>query len=125
VTLDKELLIEGDCFSIYEIIRDGKNEIRDFLQSLKAWQPSHYLKVMKRLEIVSSFGPSKRQDKFRHEGDGIYAIKVSQVRLYCFFDQGRMILLAHGSIKKQNKARPEDLKKARDIKAAWMKSMGR
>lgn len=53
-------------------------------------------------------------------GNRCYAIKQGQVRIYCFFDVGRVILLTHGTIKKQQKADPEDLKRAKRLRKAYL-----
>ncbi|NTW35563.1 MAG: hypothetical protein HGB17_05450 [Syntrophobacteraceae bacterium] len=45
-----------------------------------------------------------------------------QVRVYCFFDAGRVILLTHGALKKQKKANPEDLKRAKRLREAYLKA---
>jgi len=47
---------------------------------------------------------------FPHEGEGIYAIKANQARIYGFQD-GRRFIMCHAVFKKQDKARREDLKK--------------
>ncbi|MBI5845658.1 MAG: type II toxin-antitoxin system RelE/ParE family toxin [Deltaproteobacteria bacterium] len=121
MTLDKELLIEGDCFSIYEIIRDGKPLIKKFLLSL----PSDLLeKIKKELQFIAFKGTPRNVQKFAYEGDGIWAIKAKQVRIYCFYEGNRLILLAHGVVKKRPKANPVDLEKARTLRSEWKKMKG-
>ncbi len=118
--LSAKELFKGERFTIYEIVREGKSEIKDFLQSLKNERRELHKKLVKLLEIIAFQGPPKNEEKFRLEEDGIYVIKSFQARIFCFFDAGKMIMLTHGVIKKGDRARPEDLKKAKDIRNAWM-----
>jgi hypothetical protein len=46
-------------------------------------------------------------------------VKDGQVRVYCFFDKGRIIILTNGDIKKKKKADPGELKKAKKLRNAY------
>ncbi|MBF0224670.1 MAG: type II toxin-antitoxin system RelE/ParE family toxin [Desulfobacterales bacterium] len=54
----------------------------------------------------------------------MYAIKNNQIRLYCFFDRGNIILLTHGIIKKKQKLESNDLKKANKIRNEYFNLKG-
>lgn len=73
-------------------------------------------------DFIADQGPPRNPTKFRHEEDGIYAMKQGQVRIYCFFDAGRMIVVTHGTIKKKQKADPEDLKRAKRLREEYLKA---
>ena len=70
------------------------NAIVDFIRDELA--ESERTKVIALLEYVAEHGPPCNEEKFRHEGHGIYALKTSNVRLYGFFDGQRKIVLTHG-----------------------------
>ena len=48
------------------------------------------------LEQIAQHGPPHNEEKFRNEGNGIYAIKAQAVRFYGFFDGQGIITLTHG-----------------------------
>ena len=89
-----ETLHAGQAFTIRVVVQDGRNAVVEFLRD--DLQQTERAKVMALLEYVAEHGPPLNEEKFRHEGNGIYALKTSAVRLYGFFDgQGRMVL-THG-----------------------------
>ncbi len=72
--------------------------------------------LIAKIKSIAENGPMKNNEKFRHEGDQIFSIKQNQIRVYCFFDQYKMIVLTHGFIKKSRKADPKQLTKAIKIR---------
>ena len=76
-------------------------------------------KIHSTLERLANSGHINNNEKFKHEGNGIWAVKAGQVRVYGWFDDvnGRAFIGAHFIIKKKNKADRVDLeivKKLRD-----------
>jgi phage-related protein len=68
-------------------------------------------------------------DYFKHiEGtDGIYEIRVKQgsniFRFFCFFDDGKLIILANGFQKKSQKTPKSEIEKALKIKKEYETEM--
>ena len=89
-----ETLRTGASFAIQVIVKDGVNAIVDFIRDELG--ESERTKVIALLEYVAEHGPPCNEEKFRHEGHGIYALKTANVRLYGFFDGQRKIVLTHG-----------------------------
>jgi len=89
-----ETLCAGPAFAIKAVVRDGRNAVVEFLRD--DLQQTERAKVMALLEYVAEQGPPLNEEKFRHEGNGVYALKASAVRLYGFFDGQRRIVLTHG-----------------------------
>ena len=119
MTIRIEILIEGLSYSIYEIIENNNSEIKYFLSKMDTAGRN---KLIQKIKYIAENGPPKNTEKFNSEGDGIYAIKSDDARLYCFFDKGKMILLTHGIIKKRQKLRLEDLKKAKLMREKYLNS---
>ena len=73
--------------------------------------------LIARLNLLAEKGRLRSPDHMRHEGDGIYAVKARcGLRAYgwfCNFDGRRAYVISHVVLKKQQKARPSDLAKAR------------
>jgi phage-related protein len=89
-----ETLCAGPAFAIRVVVRDGRNAVVEFLRD--DLQQTERAKVMALLEYVAEHGPPLNEEKFRNEGNGVYALKTSAVRLYGFFDGQRRIVLTHG-----------------------------
>lgn len=58
----------------------------------------------------------KNRERFKHEDDGIFAIKGHQVRVYCFMASDRRVVLTNAVEKKRPKARKEELRQAKRIR---------
>ena len=120
-------LADGDKFDIYEAIVDGKSLFQDFYRKLDRKAKD---RLAARIESLADNGPPKNDRKFPHEGDGIYAIKdiTTAVRVYCFFHEGRVIIITHGFLKKYQKSRnrgKNNLYKALKIRDEFLKGGGR
>jgi len=65
------------------------------------------------LKRTADFGLPKNTEKFKSlKGSGIYEFKSYQVRILCFFDREKVIILTHGFIKKRDKAPRREITKA-------------
>jgi phage-related protein len=55
--------------------------------------------------------------------DGLYEIRIQQAsdifRIFCFFDDGKLVILANGFQKKTQKTPPKEIVKALKIKAEY------
>jgi len=89
-----EILHAGPAFAIRAVVEDGRNAVVEFLKD--DIQQTERAKVMALLEYITEHGPPLNEEKFRHEGNGVYALKTSTVRLYGFFDGRKQIVLTHG-----------------------------
>lgn len=111
-------LYQGKKFTIYEIKIDEISTLKDFTQSLTKDQIAVMIQLV---QSIAENGTPSNPSRFKLEEDGIYAIKdvPHQVRIYCFFDRDRMILLTNGVIKKKRKADPNDLRRAKDLRQIY------
>lgn len=93
--------------------------IEDFSRELSKDQQAGIIALIRR---IAEEGPPSNPSRFKHEEDQIYAIKDGQVRIYCFFDKAALILLTNGTIKKTQKADPDDLDMAKKLRKAYMEA---
>lgn len=117
MSVTARVIAEGSRYTISEIVIDGRSYVMDFFNGLPKEQAARLVRL---LEFIVDHGAPRNETKFRHEEDGIYAIKQGQARVYCFFDAGRFILLTHGAVKKRRKANPEDLARAKRLRKAYL-----
>lgn len=120
--ITRERRAQGAGCTIFEIVQGDKRPVSDFLNGLSQQDQA---KVFRLFKQMADAGEIRNTEKFIHEEDDIYAFKSFQVRIYCFFDTGRLLLLTHGFKKQQRKARPEDIKRAKNIREAYLKAKER
>jgi len=90
----------------------GKAPAYEFLETLPE---KDRFKVEKLFHLLCNKGKISNRDKFRMERDGIWVFKSYQIRVFCFFAKGKRVVLTHGTIKKKDKVRKQEIEKAKKI----------
>ncbi|MGC3974146.1 MAG: type II toxin-antitoxin system RelE/ParE family toxin [Nitrospira sp.] len=94
--LIKQLLYSGLKLDIYVLEEDGVSRVSDFIEELPSAELS---KVSHLIDVLKDHGPPCNDQKFRNEGNNIYALKTTNVRIYGFFDGKKSFVLAVGFLK--------------------------
>ena len=111
---------QGQKFRIFEILVDGKSEVREFISNL---EPKTKRKITRLIVWLSDKGKIQNITKVRHIEDGIYEIKADQARIFWFYDREHIILLTNGFIKKRRKADSEEIDRAKRLRALYLEEM--
>lgn len=92
--------------------------VLEFLREQSEIKPDQVAKLAALLERTAREGLPKNETKFKKvEGsNGIFEFKSYQMRLFCFFDGGSLIICTNGAVKKRDKADPADITRAEE----WM-----
>ena len=118
-------IYEGKSLSIHEIVENDNSKLQKYLGGLDQTAATV---VDYNLNYIAEHGTPRNTQRFRHEGDGIYAIKIlqHQIRILCFFDGRKMLILTHGFNKKYQKGDrlKREIAKAKKIKDRYMKQKG-
>ena len=83
-------------------------------------------KIIWTLELIQDL-PKVPETYLKHveDTDGLYAIRVQFgsdiIRIFCFFDQGQLIVLANAFYKKTQKTPKSEIKKALKLKEEYEK----
>jgi len=100
-----------------------KDYFTDFYKKQKQKVKNKIIWTFKLIETIQNVP----EDYLKHlEGtDGLYEIKVQLgsdiFRIFCFFDEGKLIVLANGFQKKTQKTRKSEIEKALKIKKEYEK----
>jgi phage-related protein len=101
-----------------------KNYFGDFYDSQE-------LKVQEKIEYVLDLIRFERQVpkkffKSLENTDGIYEVRVittfKSIRIFCFFDDGNIIILANCLVKKTQKTPKKDIKLAERLKKEYLRN---
>ena len=78
-------------------------------------------KLVHLLYVLGDIGKIFNEEKFRHEGDQIYAIKSSPDRFFCFFFEGSKIIITNAYEKKTAKMPAKEKHKALKAREDYIK----
>ena len=109
--MKKEYVVfQGKEFTIeWYYNSSGKSQAKEYFDALDRVRKLDAFELFK---VMANIGEIKNIQKFRHEGDKIYAFKPKPDRFLCFFFSGKKIIITNAFVKKQNKLPPNEKKKA-------------
>lgn len=87
----------------------GRSRALEYYHSL---DPSTKKKFWFLLRALADRGYIKSKEKFRHEGDQIYAFKISQTRYLCFFEKDSKLIITNAFTKKTDKCPKHEKERA-------------
>ena len=108
--LQQYIIYQGAKFTIeWYCDCKGKSSARDYFDTLLFERKKKFDYLMRRM---GDGGKIQDEEKFRHEGDQIYAFKPKPDRFLCFFIKGAKIIVTNAFEKKADKLPPQEKEKA-------------
>jgi len=110
---------EGEVYSIEWYCNSaGKSSAFDYYEALSASQKT---KLEYLFQMLGDTGKIRSEEKFRHEGDQIYAFKPIPDRFLCFFYHGGKVIITNAFEKKQDKMTTREKDRALKLKEDYLK----
>lgn len=107
-------------------IENEKCPVNNFFDGLGANFQRDKEKLEALIDDIADHGTQDVPQKKFHlakKGSGIYRVSEGRLRIYCFFDAAKkLIICSHGCIKQTKSTREKDLKDALKIKSKFEKS---
>lgn len=100
----------------------GKSESLLYFEELPV---NRKKKVVNLIRLLGNSGKIFNKEKFRHEGNQIYAIKASEDRFLCFFFDGAKVIVTNAYEKKSAKMPQREKKKSLKAKDDYTKRVKR
>ncbi|MCF7799903.1 type II toxin-antitoxin system RelE/ParE family toxin [Candidatus Babeliales bacterium] len=88
---------------------NGKSETLNYFEDLPQ---DNQKKVIHLFYLLGDVGKIFNKEKFRYEGNHVYAIKSAPNRFLCFFFEGAKIIITNAFEKKADKMSPKEKTKA-------------
>lgn len=102
---------EGKFFNVeWYYTENGKMQALDYFSELNKLEK---VQTFRLIELLATEGKILNLQKFRHEGDGIYAFKPKPYRFLCFFCQNRKIIITNAFVKKRDDLPIEEKERAK------------
>jgi hypothetical protein len=117
----EKLTIRAMAYPADDRHRDKCPTLAFFEQEAKE-HPDEFCELRELLDFTARYGPPRNEIKFKHLSgtDGLFEFKTGGgLRLLCFQDGGSFIICTHGTVKKRQKADPEEIKRAARMKADY------
>jgi hypothetical protein len=113
----------GPRFSIVSFeSADGACPVGEFLDGLAI---KDRVKVQNLFHLLGDTGRISNQEKFKKlEGTTLFEFKSFQIRIICAFLSGKIVLLLHGVMKKGNRIKAAELRKAETRLAEHLNERG-
>ena len=116
--MKKEYIVfQGKEFTIeWYYNSSGNSQAKEYFDSLDR---DRKIEAFKLFKAMADIGKILNIQKFRNEGDKIYAFKPKPDRFLCFFFSGKKIVITNAFVKKQDKLPPNEKKKAQAYQADY------
>ena len=106
---------KGDIYLIeFYYDKNGKSHSQDYM--LEKFSGADAKKFQHLLKMMGDAGKIRNKERFRNEGDKIYAFKPQPHRFLCFFFKGNKIIITNAFMKKQQKLPKAEKAKAMKYK---------
>lgn len=110
----------NDYNTIFYETADGRIPAKEFLLSLDYDMRA---KMIRTLELLQKNGPELREPYSKELEDGIFELRAkfgtNISRLLYFFDEGKLVLLTNGFVKKTQKTPKQEIKIAKTYRADY------
>jgi phage-related protein len=99
----------------------GEIPVLEYLRSLDASRQKAVAKMLRQLrEYVPEHGPPVHNTQQSNRlGDGIFELKVGDLRALYFYDEGRAIVCTHAFAKKRRKTPPREIHRAKEMRQSY------
>lgn len=129
----KLMLLEEGRWNVAAVIHDrdsGMQEcpVLNFLQEQSKQYEGTVIGLKAIFERYSNKGKAGLTSDLFHEADKnekIFQFIKGRLRIYCFVDNGNLIILTHGSVKKTQKADKQEVKRAIRVKQSYIEAAKR
>jgi hypothetical protein len=112
----REVLYQGKFHTVeLAVTANGRCPAKEFLNGLSKEDREKILRVIKRLADKGKFLTNREQFK-KIEGEDFFEFKNFQIRMPCYFHRAGRLTLTHGFIKKEDRIKPEEIKRMKRIR---------
>lgn len=100
-SLPEYIAYQGDVYQIeFYFDAKGKSQSRKYLEDMDGADARKFAHL---LQMMGDIGQIRNKQKFRNEGNKVYAFKPQPHRFLCFFFSGNKIIITNAFMKKQQK----------------------
>jgi hypothetical protein len=125
----KLLILEHGRYKVVAKVESGDLPVLSFLKEVPAQMQGSAKGFLPLFRRYAESGRQKLTSAVFHEADingNIWQFIKGRLRVYCFMDEeGSILILSHGAIKKSQKPDPLEIKKAKRLRDAYVEARNR
>ena len=92
---------DGQALNIYVLEENGACELVSFLETVPETESA---RLYKYLDRMAQSGPLRNTEQSKPIAQGIFELRTwGGLRVFCFYDEGKMVLCTNGYLKKRQK----------------------
>lgn len=103
----------------------GEPELLKFFENLGANLEKNADHMLQLLERVAVSGPPKNTDISHSIQDDIWEFIKGRLRVFWFYDEGRVVVCTHGIVKKSQKTPSQPIEHAKNARKAYFEAKRR
>jgi len=119
--IDKELLTDRGKTAIYAVRRGNRCDTKDFLDYCRN-KEKHYKTLIRLIERISAAGVPYNPTQFMKIRKNLYEIRIRDMRMFCFYKDGDLII-THGMAKKKDKEQTREISRAIRLRDRYLESI--
>jgi len=115
-------------FAVAALANDDGAEVLEFLRDVPADMRGSAAGMLALFERYAEGGRQRLPTSTFHEAsrkDGVWQFIKGRLRVYCFIDDGSLVILTHGSVKKTQKADRGEVARAARCKQQYLAAKAR
>ncbi len=118
--MSKAILLKGSCFTLSALRVNNECLVETFISSLPEKDQNQ---LVAQLKYIADNGPPHNEEKFKKLVDDVFQIKTRRgIRVLCFFDGEKSLLLTHGFPKPKSKVLRVEISKAIEWRKDYFKN---
>ena len=114
------IIKKGKAFEIRAITNGNRCPVREFIDNLEKKDQQKVIALLIRLADHGMLGNEQKFRKLEGKGVDLWELKSFQVRILCFFDKDRLVILTHGFIKKSRATPTAEIDKAIRLRKEYL-----
>lgn len=110
----------GPAKAVVALVLDSRCHAQDFFEKCQSNNQKEFNRLISRIQAVADNAGFRNSAVFRPERDKIFTFVVNcGWRLYCFYDEGNLIIVTNGGTKNGPKEQTRDIDKAVEMQKAY------
>jgi len=115
-------IVRCDVWTILAMCEEGQCSLYQDLEGLGKRLPGDFAKIMRQLDRFATHGPPRNTEVCRELEDGIFEVRAPKglIRLFFFYDEGRIVVCSHAAIKPKKKTLRTEISRARRARKTYL-----